>query len=112
LRQIRFHDLRHTFASLMLHNGEPITRVQAALGYASPAITLSVYAHIIPVEDHGAARRLDELIAFQPATGSKTVAAQGSPSAEPGQVTEKVGRSWRIRTADQRIKSPLLYQLS
>jgi hypothetical protein len=28
------------------------------------------------------------------------------------QVIEGIGRSWRIRTADQRIKSPLLYQLS
>ena len=40
LRKIRFHDLRHTFASLMLRNKEPITRVQAAMGHASPAITL------------------------------------------------------------------------
>jgi hypothetical protein len=28
------------------------------------------------------------------------------------QLVEEIGRSWRIRTADQRIKSPLLYQLS
>jgi integrase len=42
LRKIRFHDLHRIFASLMLHNREPIMRVSAALGHASPAITLSV----------------------------------------------------------------------
>jgi len=62
---------------LLLHNGEPITRVQAASGHASPAITLSVYSHIIPVKDDGAAMRLDELIGFSlPKGGSKTVAAE------------------------------------
>ena len=76
LRRMRFHDLRHTFTSLLLHNREPITRVQAALGHASPAITLPVYAHLIPTEDDGAARRVDELIAFEMASGSKTVALE------------------------------------
>jgi integrase len=75
LRKIRFHDLRHTYASLLLHNREPITRVSAALGHASPAITLSVYAHMIPMQDDGAAMRLDNLIGFRsPESGSETVA--------------------------------------
>jgi integrase len=77
LRKIRFHDLRHTCASLLLHNGELITRVQAILGHASPAITLSVYAHILPTKDDGAARRLDQLIGFELPSGSKPVATDG-----------------------------------
>jgi len=110
LRRIRFHDLRHTFASLMLANNEPITAVQHALGHASPAVTLGVYSHMLPGGDDSAARRLDVLIGFT--GGSKVVAKGPEHSAPVLQPTEKVGRSWRIRTADQRIKSPLLYQLS
>lgn len=43
----RFHDLRHTHASLQLEAGTPITTVSQRLGHASAAITLGVYAHAI-----------------------------------------------------------------
>ena len=58
----------------MFHNRERITSVAAALGPSTPAITLSVYAHIIPTEDSGATQRLDQLIGFEISGGSKTVA--------------------------------------
>ena len=45
---IRFHDLRHAAASLMLAGGQDIASVSAILGHASPAITLSVYSHAVP----------------------------------------------------------------
>src|SRR5688572_22557100 len=62
-------------------------------------------------------RRLDALIGSTGGSklgrdGSKTVATGSEDSAPVLQPIENVGRSWRIRTADQRIKSPLLYQLS
>ena len=80
LRKIRFHDLRHTFASLMFHNREPVTNVSKTMGHASPAITLSIYAHMIPTEDDGSARRLDQLISFggrnSAQVGSKVVAVE------------------------------------
>ncbi len=50
LRDIRFHDLRHTYASLLLANGEPVTYVSKQLGHANPKITLEIYAHWIPNE--------------------------------------------------------------
>ena len=62
LRRIRFHDLRHTFASLLLANGEDIVRVSRLLGHASPKITLGVYAHMLPTEHYGTADRLSDLI--------------------------------------------------
>jgi integrase len=40
LRQIRVHDLRHTFASLLLQQGESIVYVKEQLGHASIAITV------------------------------------------------------------------------
>lgn len=43
----RFHDLRHTCASLMLADGDPLTTVSAILGHRSPVITATIYAHAI-----------------------------------------------------------------
>ncbi len=48
LRSIRFHDLRHTYASLLLAQGQPLTYVSQQLGHANPQITLKIYAHWIP----------------------------------------------------------------
>lgn len=48
LRRIRLHDLRHTAASLMLADGVPVKVVSEILGHASPTITLSIYAHVLP----------------------------------------------------------------
>lgn len=48
LRQIRFHDLRHTCATLMLLNNAPVKVVSERLGHANIAITLQIYAHVLP----------------------------------------------------------------
>jgi integrase len=48
LPQVRFHDLRHTAATLLLQNGVPVTVVSKMLGHASPAMTLNVYSHALP----------------------------------------------------------------
>lgn len=45
LPKIRFHDLRHTAASLMLNRGVPALVVAKILGHSNPTITLSIYAH-------------------------------------------------------------------
>ena len=62
LRKIRFHDLRHTFASLMIANGEDIVRVSRLLGHASPKITLDIYSHMLPNDHYGSADRLSALV--------------------------------------------------
>jgi integrase len=48
IRRIRFHDLRHTFASLMISNGEDIVRVSRLLGHANASFTFNVYCHMLP----------------------------------------------------------------
>jgi len=50
LRDLRFHDLRHSYASLLLAQGEPITYVANQLGHKNPGITLKIYSHWIPKE--------------------------------------------------------------
>jgi integrase len=48
LRHIRFHDLRHSAASLLLAAAVPIKEVQSRLGHASAKMTLDVYGHLMP----------------------------------------------------------------
>lgn len=61
LAGIRFHDLRHTFASLMLLAGIHPKIVSEALGHSSVAFTLDVYSHVIPGLQEAAAKRLDKV---------------------------------------------------
>jgi len=60
--QIRFHDLRHTYASLLLSQGENIKYVQTQLGHSSPMVTLNIYAHLMKKENQEAACRLENAI--------------------------------------------------
>jgi integrase len=48
LPKIRFHDLRHTFATLLLKEGVPVTVVSKMLGHASAKMTLDTYSHVLP----------------------------------------------------------------
>lgn len=46
ITDVRFHDLRHTFAVISLQEGDDIKTVQSNLGHASASFTLDVYGHI------------------------------------------------------------------
>lgn len=46
--KIRFHDLRHTYASLLLANGAPMKYVQHQLGHSSITMTMDLYTHLLP----------------------------------------------------------------
>jgi integrase len=48
LPQIRFHDLRHTCATIRFMKGQHPKRVQELLGHASIAMTMDIYSHVIP----------------------------------------------------------------
>jgi len=62
LPNIRFHDLRHTAASLMFMSGMELIRIARQLGHSKPSITLDIYGHLIPGLENEAAQRLDELV--------------------------------------------------
>lgn len=72
LPMIRFHDLRHTYASLLIEQGENIKYIQSQLGHSSPSVTLNVYAHLMKPVNQEAACRLENAI-FE-TSGSKMVA--------------------------------------
>lgn len=52
LEHVRWHDLRHTFASLLIAQGANVVFVSRQLGYASADITLRVYAHLFDRAEH------------------------------------------------------------
>ena len=62
LENVRFHDLRHTFASLMLLRGAKPKVISEALGHSSVAFTMDVYSHIIEGMQSDAMALLDEVL--------------------------------------------------
>jgi integrase len=62
LPKIRFHDLRHTAASLMLNHGVPVLVASKRLGHSKPSVTLDIYGHLYHEMQDEAARIIDELV--------------------------------------------------
>ncbi len=58
LRRIRFHDLRHTFASLLIQNGESLAYVKEQCGHSSIKVTVDIYGHLVPGANRAAVNRL------------------------------------------------------
>jgi integrase len=74
IEKIRFHDLRHTYASLLIDQGENIKYIQKQLGHSSPTVTLNVYAHLMRPVNHEAMDRLENTLFGD--TGHKPVTRQ------------------------------------
>ena len=62
LRHIRYHDLRHTCASLLLKNGIPMKAIQEWLGNSTFEVTLRVYVHSSIEQKAACMNRLSSLI--------------------------------------------------
>jgi integrase len=62
LPRIRFHDLRHTAATLLLVQGVHVKVVSEMLGHSSIAITLDTYSHVLPDMQQDAAAAMDRLL--------------------------------------------------
>jgi integrase len=61
LRHIRIHDVRHTFASLLIQQGESLAYVKEQLGHHSIQMTVDVYGHLVPGGNRQAVDKLDGL---------------------------------------------------
>lgn len=62
-KHVRFHDLRHTFATNALEHGMDIKTLSAIIGHVSSATTLNVYAHVTDEMRQAAAAKIDRAIA-------------------------------------------------
>jgi len=76
LRHIRFHDLRHTFASLLIQDGQPLAYVKDQLGHSSIKLTVDVYGHLEPGANREAVNRLPVLDEPATADGQENIAGK------------------------------------
>ncbi len=83
LRKIRFHDLRHSYTSLLIAQGEHIKFIQSQLGHASIQTTLDRYGHILPSNQQGVGARLDSQVfgSSTPFSPTKVSSQSSNPEA-------------------------------
>jgi len=105
LRKFRFHDLRHTFGSLLIQDGASLAYVKEQMGHSSIQVTADVYGHLIPGANIAWVDRLDEETTPQPnATQAQPAAknAEKDDAIEGGELIEserdKNGERGRNRT--------------
>ena len=58
LPAIRFHDIRHSYATSALEAGMPVMILSARLGHSTPSLTLDVYSHALPATDKAETKRV------------------------------------------------------
>lgn len=71
MREIRIHDLRHTFCTRLIENGESLAYVRDQMGHSSIQVTVDLYGHLVPGSNKRAVDRLDEPME-DPKTGGKS----------------------------------------
>ena len=59
-KRIRFHDLRHTFATMALEHGMDVKTLSTMIGHVSSATTLDIYSHITTEMQISAAQKIDK----------------------------------------------------
>ncbi len=73
LTGLRFHDLRHTYAALMVAAGAHPKYLQAQMGHSSIRVTLDLYGHLYPDANRSVLAELDRLVEREPPDASITL---------------------------------------
>ncbi|MGQ9021383.1 tyrosine-type recombinase/integrase [Bacillus sp. 7788] len=60
--KIRFHDLRHTYATILLLNGAPVKAVSERLGHSNIKVTLQTYAYALHSTSQQIANQIDRIL--------------------------------------------------
>jgi integrase len=71
LPDIRFHDLRHLHASLLINGGVPLAVVSKRLGHSTIAVTVDLYGHLLRDAKRDAAQAASSMLAPRVVTGHK-----------------------------------------
>jgi integrase len=59
---VRFHDLRHTYATLLSEHGVELKKVSAALGHSTTAITADLYTHVTTISQRQVAEAAEAIV--------------------------------------------------
>jgi len=131
LRHVRFHDLRHTYGSLLIQAGASLPYVQRQMGHASVQITVETYIHLLPGGDIGFTDELDSLATARKGrnvgegeaassgkgleTSRQLSATQAQPArdGEEGEAEQVFGNEWlggRDSNPDTQIQSLQSYR--
>ena len=97
-KQIRFHDLRHTFATMALGSGMDVKTLSSMLGHVSAATTLDIYTHITNPMRSEAAAKIDQRIA-KVDPKEKEVASERAPETDPQSFIPFIPYNGKIRKA-------------
>ena len=81
LSGLRFHDLRHFFASVLIAQGESPKYIQDQMGHSSIQVTFDLYGHLFPQARQDAVRKLDATLAA--ALKPKSLLSEKSANGEP-----------------------------
>ena len=100
-KAVRFHDLRHTFATLSLENGMDVKTLSTIIGHVSAATTLDTYAHITDEMRRKAAVYID-----------REIAGAEAADAEPGRAVPPRAEFTPIKPARRRPGTGCITQLS
>ena len=91
-KRLRFHDLRHTFATASLEHGMDVKTLSTIIGHVSSSTTLNIYAHVTDEMQRTAVAKKDRGI-------GKATPPSSMESAWPGMSTRKrktsVRKSWQ-----------------
>jgi integrase len=101
---LRFHDLRHTYAALMVAAGAHPKYLQAQMGHSSIRVTLDLYGHLFPDANRGVLDVLDALTA--PSTPHRKNALKNTPKEKVPESGDFESGSDGTRTRDLRRDRP------
>jgi integrase len=109
LRCVRFHDLRHTYGSLLIQAGASLAYVRDQMGHSSIQVTADVYGHLIPGANMAFVDKLDGLTSPQ----QSATQPQQKPKLESDGFKEVLPNEWlggRDSNPDRQIQSLQSYR--
>jgi integrase len=107
LRKFRFHDMRHTFGSLLIQKGASLKYVSEQMGHSSIKVTADIYGQLIPGADVSWIDKLDSETTPQPNATQAQPTAKHDDAIDAG-IPDFIGGGGRTRTYDLRIMRPSL----
>ena len=109
-KKVRFHDLRHTFATMAIENGMDIKTLSAMIGHVSAETTLNIYSHITDTMQQQAAVKIDREIG-----GTDAQMPEPTPPKATEQPTPKTATEPKFEPYKGKIRKPgtgCVYQIN